>query len=317
MTPDTPSLAFAMAIYHLSAKPPIRRADGRCATAAAAYRAGCVIVDDRTGTAHDYRRRHGVVSARLLLPGGGEIEDRAAFWNGVERHHKRRDAVIAREVVIALPAELPDARRQLLAHELAMAIAERFNVAVDCAVHAPSGRGDDRNDHAHLLMTACHVDAKGALGTKAVLLDPIHCRRAKVPDSVSWLRPAWEALVNAALVKAGSQARISHRSHAARGIARRPTVHEGIGPSAAQRRFRNAIHRQRNVECEQIDNAIVRLSSLKRRMQRAAEASKPRPTDKPSSRFRNVANPQHPFKSTPNPNRILAKLLSRLKTPDF
>ncbi len=261
-----------MAIYHLSAKPPIRRADGRCATAAAAYRAGCAILDERTGTRHDYSRRHGVMCTRLHLPGGAELADRAAFWNALEHHHRRKDAVLAREVVIGLPAELVEADRARVANTFAMAISARYGVAVDCAIHLPSGRGDDRNHHAHLLISACHVDGTGALGSKAILLDPIHCRKARVGDSVSWLRPTWERAVNDALAEVGSRARIDHRSHAVRGIYRRPTIHIGIGPSARTRRYRDEMNRQRNIECEQIDQSIRRLRTLKNKLlQRQAE----------------------------------------------
>lgn len=45
-----------MAIYHLSVKA-ISRSAGRSATAAAAYRAGCKIADERTGEIHDYSRK--------------------------------------------------------------------------------------------------------------------------------------------------------------------------------------------------------------------------------------------------------------------
>ena len=48
-----------MAIYHLSVKT-ISRSAGRSATAAAAYRAGVEITDERTGEIHDYTRKiHG------------------------------------------------------------------------------------------------------------------------------------------------------------------------------------------------------------------------------------------------------------------
>lgn len=85
-----------MAIYHLSAKP-ISRAQGRSATGAAAYRAGVEITDERTGLVHDYTRKGGVLHSELILPGGGTA-DRAEFWNGIEAHHKRGDAVLVREV---------------------------------------------------------------------------------------------------------------------------------------------------------------------------------------------------------------------------
>jgi hypothetical protein len=43
-------------IYHLSVKP-VRRAAGHCATAAAAYRAGELVVDHTTGHAFGYTCR--------------------------------------------------------------------------------------------------------------------------------------------------------------------------------------------------------------------------------------------------------------------
>ena len=54
-----------MAIFHLSVKT-ISRGAGRSATAAAAYRAGVEIVDERTNEVHDYTRRSGVESVDLV-----------------------------------------------------------------------------------------------------------------------------------------------------------------------------------------------------------------------------------------------------------
>ena len=62
-----------MAIYHLSVKT-VSRAKGRSATAAAAYRAGVEIVDERTGEVHDYSRKTGVVHSEIILPNGAESE---------------------------------------------------------------------------------------------------------------------------------------------------------------------------------------------------------------------------------------------------
>lgn len=102
-----------MAIYHLSMKS-ISRSAGRSATAAAAYRAGEEITDERTGQVHDYKRHQGVQYAETILPGGAAVE-RAEFWNRIEVHHKRGDAVLAREVEVSLPAELSSGERQALA----------------------------------------------------------------------------------------------------------------------------------------------------------------------------------------------------------
>lgn len=266
LRPDTLG-GHQLAIFHLSARAPIARAIGRSATAAAAYRAGTVICDSRTGLKFDYSRKRGVLDARIHLPGGRCWADRAGFWNSVEEHHRRRDAVVAREVVIALPAELDADARAQLAFDFAREIADEFGVAVDCALHAPSRDGDDRNHHAHLLFTACSVGVDGAFGKKVERLDPIACRRSSTPDSVSWLRPRWEHLVNAALTGGGSTERVDHRSHKARGIARHPTVHVGKkGASVRARVGLNSRLRKKNAQATALEEQISKLMRMRARL---------------------------------------------------
>lgn len=244
-----------MAIYHLTAKH-VSRKDGRSSTAAAAYRAGCKIVDQRTGEVHDYTKKRGVMHSEIILPGGGFME-RSALWNGVEKHHKRGDAVPAREVEISLPSELPADQRQALAVGYARELAEKYGVAVDVALHEPrtvtdrdleknpdqhweidpeTGRRHNGNWHAHIMMTSCSIDQNGKLGKKVEVLDPIHCQRAKIPNLAERERPRWAEIENAALAAAGVSARVDHRSHEARGIEEAPNVHLGPAASAYERR---------------------------------------------------------------------------------
>ncbi|HRD68253.1 MAG TPA: MobA/MobL family protein [Candidatus Competibacter sp.] len=238
-----------MAIYHLSAKP-ISRGAGRSATSAAAYRAGDRIHDERTGLEFDYTHKSGVQHAELILPGGGSA-DRAEFWNALELHHKRQDAVLAREVEIALPAELAPEQRQALAVGFARELADRYGVAADVALHAPRPLSDadmERNPgqhhetdpelgrhngnwHAHILLSACHVTPQGKLGRKAVELDPIHCQRHRIANLAERERARWADLANRALERAGHAPQLDHRSHAERGFAHEPTQH--LGPAAA------------------------------------------------------------------------------------
>ena len=270
----TPQGISRMAIFHLSARAPITRASGRSATAAAAYRAGALISDQRTGQVFDYRRRHGVLDARIHLPGGRFVRDREHFWNGVEMHHRRRDAVLAREVVLALPTELDVDERAELAFGFAREIADEFGVGVDCALHAPSRDGDDRNFHAHLLLTACAVDAEGVLGKKAERLDPIACRRGGAADSVSWLRPRWQDSVNAALTRKGSAERVDHRSFKARGIERLPTVHVGKkGAAAMGRAGLNARLRAKNAQALALEEQMGKLMRMRARLAARAEST--------------------------------------------
>ena len=224
-----------MAVYHFSAKT-VSRSGGRSSTAAAAYRSGERIVDERTGEIHDYTRKGGVVDSLVVLPSGGTM-NRAELWNKVEAHHKRGDATVAREFVVALPAELDAAQRQELARTYARQLADRYGVGVDLNIHAPGKEGDQRNHHAHILLTACYCGPTGTLGKKAVELDPIHCQRQKLPNVVEVERERWESIANRALEKAGQDARIDHRSLEAQGIYdRAPTVHLGPDATAIKRR---------------------------------------------------------------------------------
>lgn len=226
-----------MAIYHASTKP-VSRAAGRSATAAAAYRAAARVVDRRTGEIHDYRKKGGVVAAGIVMPDGTRATHlREQLWNAAEAAEKRKDARVAREWVIALPDELNKAQRIALAANFAKTLAAEYGVAADLAVHEPSRHGDDRNHHAHILLTTrqAKLGADGIeLGEKASieLSDKARKERGMKPaaDDVKRMRKLWADMANAALAEAGHEARIDHRSHAERGIDEMPSVH--LGPTA-------------------------------------------------------------------------------------
>src|SRR3546814_9379185 len=81
------SKGAAMASFHLAVKT-IGRSAGRSATAAAAYRAGVEITDERTGLVHDYTRKQGVEHNALVVPADAPAwaSDRAVLWNRSEEH---------------------------------------------------------------------------------------------------------------------------------------------------------------------------------------------------------------------------------------
>ena len=75
-----------MAIYHLSMKP-ITRSSGRSAVAAAAYRSGERLVNERDGLVHDFRAKSGIEHTEIVTPEGSNAEwahDRSALWNAAE-----------------------------------------------------------------------------------------------------------------------------------------------------------------------------------------------------------------------------------------
>jgi hypothetical protein len=205
----------AMAIYCCTTSPVSRRA-GRSATAAAAYRAGEKIKDAKSGETHDYSKRRGVASADMVYPSGtpeNARPSRAALWNMAEASEKRKDSRVAREYMVALPAELDEDERRRLALEFAQTLADRHGCAADCCIHHPGKNGDQRNHHAHILCTSRRIGADGALGEKCdiELGDKDRRKRGltKAADEVKAVRAIWEDMCNRALDRAGSKERVS------------------------------------------------------------------------------------------------------------
>src|SRR3546814_4975543 len=152
-----------MASFHLAVKA-IGRSAGRSATAAAAYRAGVEITDERTGLVHDYTRKQGVEHSELMLPTDAPewAADRERLWNAAELAETRENATVAREYEIALPVELSADERRELALGLAREISERHGVAVDVSIHAPGREGDQRKQPAPLWPTRPALGTVGA-----------------------------------------------------------------------------------------------------------------------------------------------------------
>lgn len=265
-----------MAIYHLSAKP-VSRSAGRTATASAAYRAGEKIIDNRTGEIHDYTRRGGVESADIVLPSGAPewAADREKLWNAAELAEKRKDACVAREYEVALPAELSPEQRRRLALDFAKDMASREGCAVDVAIHAPGKKGDNRNHHAHILRTTRKVGPDG-LGAK---LDTEQAGR-KRKDDLEQVRERWASMTNTALARAGHSARVDHRTLEAQGIDRAAGMHLGPSATAIERRGevsdktanREAANRQAAQVLAQRE-AAARQAQAQREAQQAREAA--------------------------------------------
>ena len=177
-----------MALYSASVKP-VSRSSGRSATAAAAYRNAERITDERTGEIHDYTRRSGVDHVEAFAPHGMTVQGSAELWNKAEAAEVRKNARVAREVLVALPHELDQVQRRELAKSIAQNMADRYGTAGTLAVHHPDQEGDNRNHHVHILMTTRRLDASGQLGEKTRELDDVK----RGPEEVEWIRAMIEA----------------------------------------------------------------------------------------------------------------------------
>jgi len=231
-----------MAIFIASTKS-ISRGNGQSAVASASYRAGCELEDKRYGKTHDYSKKHGVMSADIILPSalaamGAEIS-RSELWNKAEDAEKRVDARVAREWLVNLPHELSEQDRKELAHTFAQTLADRYGTIADCAIHQPTQKeidrgADPRNFHAHILFTtrtaALDDNNEIILTDKASIELSDNKRRSlgmeRVSHEITDVRQIWEHIVNEKLAEHDYKL-IDSRSYAAQGIDIEPQLKMG------------------------------------------------------------------------------------------
>ncbi|RBP53525.1 MobQ family relaxase [Arenicella xantha] len=225
-----------MAIYSCRVQT-ISRSKGRSATAAAAYRSGTSIEDIRTGEIHNYTNRGGVETTGIVLPSNAprELYQRDTLWNEAEAAENRKNSTVAREVLVAVPHELDQESRQELIENYAKHLSDRYQTGVDYAIHEPDCEGDNRNYHAHILMTTRRIDEQG-FGAKTRELDEIRGENPRGRLEVNNIRQTWEEHANNSLERSGKDERIDSRSLKEQGIDRQPTVHIGPSGNALDRR---------------------------------------------------------------------------------
>ncbi|AMN47391.1 hypothetical protein ACG33_09830 [Steroidobacter denitrificans] len=291
-----------MAIYQLDIRS-LSRSAGRRATAAAAYRAGERIRDERSSRWFDHSARLDVYHSQIVLPAcfgvpvqahgavaeiharidtrtgvraaayesGSDMDwarNRSCLWNAVEWAEQRSDSRVAREFMVALPYELNTRQRIVLARNFSSLLADRYNVAVDLAVHMPREGADPRNHHAHLLTTTRELTERG-LGAKTGM-DMSWGRRRQLGlpaggDEYRVVREQWANLANEALREAHIDVRIDHRSLEAQGIDREPQVRI---PFAAFQMERRGV---RSVAAERLREAYH--ARVRARLERSAALS--------------------------------------------
>lgn len=152
----------------------IRRSAGRDAVGASAYRSGSVVAsaayragekltDNQQRKTHDYTQKHNVLHAEIITPQNAPewMKDRQKLWNAVEAGEKRKDAQLAKEVVLVLPRNL-DTEQQIKAVRSFINdnITSR-NLVADFAIHSPDASDGGKNPHAHVMFTLRPVEGDG------------------------------------------------------------------------------------------------------------------------------------------------------------
>lgn len=253
-------------IFHCQIKK-IGRSTGRSAVACSAYRSGEKLTDEN-GIIFNFQRKDRVVHSEISLPPGApeEFRNRQELWRAVERTEKQKNAVLAREIEVALPRCLElDEQVEVLKEYINPFVQQGF--CADWSIH-DDGNG---NPHCHIMLTARKLKdghwmqkeaASYALdenGNRIPVIDPATgkqkigpkgrkmWKRQKTqrsdfrPEDIEKLRGQWAEVCNRHLEP--SQ-RIDHRSLKAQGIDRLPTIHEG---------FRARLRKQKGLKSDVCD----------------------------------------------------------------
>ena len=206
-------------------------------------------MDERTGEIHDYTRKQGVIHSEVLTPANTPewMADRTQLWNAVEAVETRKNSQLAREIQLSLPHELThDQRRELVRDFVQEQFVARGMIA-DINIHLPDKQGDERNHHAHVMLTMRELTADGFHSKKATPT----ARSWNDDDLLKTWRAEWAHHQNRTLERHGHESRVDHRSYEERGIDREPTQHRGAMADDMERKGKRSRIGDENREIEE------------------------------------------------------------------
>ena len=251
-----------MATYHLRSGF-VSRGKGQSVVAAAAYQSRSRLYNEQDGMTKDYTRSHEqelLESAIFAPPNAPDwVFDRERLWNAAERaedaHNKTRakSARTAQKFEIALPHELnPEQNRRLL-QDILRENFTRKGFACDVSLHGPHKKGDQRNIHAHVLVTMRTVNGEGFSAEKP------HLSKDELREQVNHLRENVARQCSRHLERAGFKLEAARMIYAhktleeqqkiaearndlehAEALKRAPTLHEGPTATRMKREGKGA-----------------------------------------------------------------------------
>jgi Ti-type conjugative transfer relaxase TraA len=186
--------------------------------AAAAYRSGSVLRDERYGVTHNYTRQRPGVHSEIMAPAGAPawVQDREALWNRVEAGERRKDSQLARAIEIGLPVELsPEQNVALVRDYIAQEFVSKGMIADFCI-----SRTDTDNPSVHILLTLREATLTG--------FGPKMRQWNRKTNLLEW-RAAWAERANQHLARAGHAVRIDHRTLEAQQSELTPGRNVGVG----------------------------------------------------------------------------------------
>lgn len=207
MLPLTAFYRLEFKIIGRSKRPGSRLSETRSPVSYAAYRAGERLVDEKLNLAFDYTLRKGIYHTEIITPSNAPqwTSDRSILWNTVQSTEKRKDAQLAREVLISLPKELNIDLCKKLVGDFVKKVFVSEGMIADIAIHEPSKNIKNQNIHAHIMLTMRSIDRDG-FGKKE--------RGWNSKRKLNSWRESWCEITNLYLERAGLECRVDHRNRA-------------------------------------------------------------------------------------------------------
>jgi hypothetical protein len=280
--------------FHLTAKA-VSFGKGQSAVHTAAYNARDQLYREADGqTTKDYGRYGAALFTGIFAPTGAPdwARDRQELWNRAEAAERQKaNGQPARNMFVAFPHELNQQQREWLIKDFVREQFARKGMIADVAIHAPDERGDERNYHAHILLTMRKLDGDEFAKTK--------CREWNGKEQLNEWREQWAEKGARALSRAGYEIEAErwrhghktleqqHAAALARGDkefaerieGREATIHKGAKITAMERRGEPSERMERlqeilarneiRVEIRNIDREV---SQLRQAAAREAEA---------------------------------------------
>ncbi len=282
------------AIYHLNLST-IKRSKGRNVVQLVAYITGQPLENHATQRTFGRRSTETIIHYQSI----GPDLPMEQLWNLAEQAEHRKDSVVGRHVIVALPRE--QSRDLMLAELEALArhIHKATAAPVVYSLHQAAGADHDNNPHGHLVFAARAWDPQARdFGKKTSLLDD----RQTGPRAVKAMRKCWEDIVNESLTPLDQP--VSCKSKLARGSRSVPRRHLGYfdwrrklaGLPTASADFNRLID-----DLEHCLSDLVQVEAQLARLQMQAEAEVARdllPPLIPKLRARKVATPDPSLEDT-------------------
>lgn len=153
---------------------PVQRSEGQSLIMRVAYQTASALRNPLTHKHHNFKYKASEIGGTLLITPQGETSKRKAiadFWQKVERHHKRKDAIPGRTFSVALPCELSKEENLRLMYAYGRWLSKTYGIGVQVTAHLL----DSNNPHFHITISSCSVMPDDTLGKKSGNLILLPC----------------------------------------------------------------------------------------------------------------------------------------------